>query len=228
MITTAQEYFANLDLIQNINQPAYALLPNSENIYNVNINTREVEAPEFLSIEKDLRAETIYFSVDRYADYMDLSETCCVIKYNNANKNQGTRYYPVPFYDIYKFYKQKKMIFPWVLDSTVTNTPGPIEFSINFFKFIDKVTERNDVSKELIYNLNTLPATSKVLTSINEKQIASDSEYILKDSQYYQLLDQIQSVSNLQKLYWTILDDSFTEPIIDKSSIQDKLDDIIK
>jgi hypothetical protein len=42
MITTAEEYFANLNLIYNINPPAYALLPSAENIYDIDINTRTI------------------------------------------------------------------------------------------------------------------------------------------------------------------------------------------
>lgn len=45
MVTTAQEYFANLDLLQNVNQPAYALLPTDENIYEIDVNTRTIAAP---------------------------------------------------------------------------------------------------------------------------------------------------------------------------------------
>ena len=35
MITTAQEYFANLAVIQSANPPAFALLPTAENIYHI-------------------------------------------------------------------------------------------------------------------------------------------------------------------------------------------------
>jgi hypothetical protein len=102
MVTTAQEYFANLDLLQNVNQPAYALLPSAENIYHIDVNSRIIDTPKFLSVERDYKSETIYFAIDRFVDYMDLAQTCCIIQFNNANKDQGTRFYRVPFYDIYK------------------------------------------------------------------------------------------------------------------------------
>jgi hypothetical protein len=73
MVTTAQEYFANLDLLQNVNQPAYALLPSEGNIYEIDVSTRTIAAPKFLSIEKDYKSETLYFSIDRHVGYMDLS-----------------------------------------------------------------------------------------------------------------------------------------------------------
>ena len=156
MVTTAQEYFANLGLLQNVNQPAYALLPSAENIYHIDVNTRTIDAPKFLSVEKDYKSETIYFAIDRYVEYMDLAQTCCIIQYNNANSKEGTRFYPVPFYDVYKLAHADKIVFPWCLDANVTNTAGKIEFSIRFFKIGEKINDRNEVERILTYNLNTL------------------------------------------------------------------------
>ena len=48
MITSAQEYFANLYRIQDQNPPTFALLlPSTEKIYDINLNARTIEAPEF-------------------------------------------------------------------------------------------------------------------------------------------------------------------------------------
>jgi hypothetical protein len=38
-----------------------------------------VEAPPVLGVKKDHYAETLYFSVDRYYDNMDLASTTCLI-----------------------------------------------------------------------------------------------------------------------------------------------------
>jgi hypothetical protein len=84
MITTAEQYNANLHLIHNNNPPTYAALPTPDYIYNIDISTREIDAPKFLGVETDNVSETIYFIVDRFADYMDLSTTSCVITYINA------------------------------------------------------------------------------------------------------------------------------------------------
>ena len=227
MVTTAQEYFANLDILQNVNQPAYALLPSAENIYYIDADTRVIDAPKFLSIEKDHKSETIYFAIDRYVDYMDLTQTCCVIQYNSANSKQGTRFYPVPFYDVYKLAHLDKIVFPWSLDANVTNTAGQVEFSIRFFKIDSILTERNDVVKELVYNLNTLPATSQILHGFNEKDITTEN-YRLDESQYDYLIGEIAKINYLQKMYWTILDDSFVEPIIDNTEVKESLTDVIE
>ena len=70
MVTTALEYYSKLNLVLNENPPMYARLPSAENIYNIDLNTRSVEAPDTLSIETDHKSKVIYFAVDRFADYM--------------------------------------------------------------------------------------------------------------------------------------------------------------
>lgn len=223
MITTAKEYFAHLNLIQNNNPPAQALLPAAERIYKIDVNTRTVEAPKFLGVEKDYKSETIYFEIDRFVDYMDLSHTCCVIQYNNAH-NQ-TRYYPVPFYDVYKKAGQKKMIFPWCLDAHVTDFPGPIQFSIRFFKVGEIINENNEAEPILTYNLNTLPAKSTVLAGIKENKVETD-DYFLKPGEADRIWSHIEAMEQANQLYWTVLDDTAVS-VIDSSEIQEELEQIV-
>lgn len=102
MITTAEEYQKYLWQLQDKNKPVSAiLLPSDENIYEIDLNSRIINAPEFLSVKKDHAAETIYFLVDRFYDNMDLANTACVVQYINAAGEE--RFFPVPFYDITTF-----------------------------------------------------------------------------------------------------------------------------
>lgn len=99
MITTVEEYNAKLGLIQDANYPSQALLlPKDEFIYEIDLNTRTIQAPIFLGVEKDHTAETIYFITDRFFCGMDLANTSCLIQYVNA-LGEG-RFFPVPFYDV--------------------------------------------------------------------------------------------------------------------------------
>lgn len=98
MITTIEEYYKNLGLIQDSNYPSKALLlPSDEFIYEINLDTRTIEAPVFLGVEKDHVAETIFFITNRFFCGIDLANTSCLIQYINA-KGEG-RFFPVPFYD---------------------------------------------------------------------------------------------------------------------------------
>lgn len=204
MITTPQEYFSKLHLVVNNNPPLYALLPNAENVYNIDINTRVIDAPKFLGVRKDHKAETIYFIVDRYADYMDLSQTCCVITY--INKLNQVRNYPVPFYDVYTYAKENKMLIPWCLDATVLAAAGAVQFTIQFFKVGERFNEETQtMDKVLTYSLNTLPATSIVKEGMEVSKFV-DTQYLLEAGDFEALQFQIDNIARNQVLYWTILD----------------------
>lgn len=160
MITSADEYLNALFKInENGNIPSLAvLLPRSENIYNIDLGARTVEAPEFLSVIDDHVSETIYFLVDRFFDNVDMSTTGCVIQYINAN-NEG-RIYSVPFYDIETYHDVNKMLIPWCIEGEATKAAGDVTYSIRFFKV-------DSTGKYITFNLNTLPTTSKVKEGLN-------------------------------------------------------------
>ena len=95
MITTAEDYYGLLYKVQDKNAPSIAvLLPTDEKIYEVDLNTRQIEAPEYVSVSSDHLAEVIYFKCPRFYDGVDLAETTCVIEYVNA---EGTAYVAAPF-----------------------------------------------------------------------------------------------------------------------------------
>ena len=80
MITTPEEYLQFLHLIQNNNiWTEEILLPTNERIYEIDLNSRKIQAPEFLSVETDHRAETIYFKVNRHFDQYDLLNSVCLV-----------------------------------------------------------------------------------------------------------------------------------------------------
>lgn len=98
MITTVEEYLKSLGRITDENMEYLALLlPSSENIYNVDLNTRTIHGPNILSIEKDHAAETIYFALDRFVDGIDLAMANCAIYYTSPKGK--VMYYAVPFID---------------------------------------------------------------------------------------------------------------------------------
>lgn len=195
MITNSNEYYEKLHIIQNENPPSLALLPAAEKIYSIDISTRQVEIPEFLSVEKDHRSETIYFSVNRYADYMDLSHTICVIQYINALGE--ARLYPVPFFDITTCAKEGKMLLPWNIDGAAAKAAGNIQFSIRFYLL-------DNEGKTFLYNLNTIPVESKILYGM-EVQELMENEYVLSATQYEELRQDIDKISRDFHVYWTIL-----------------------
>ena len=201
MITTPEEYQNKLVQIYDNNLPTLAiLLPSTENIYNIDLNSRTIEAPEFLSTETEHFAETIYFKVDRYFDNMDLTKTVCLVQYENENavneegKPAGGFVYLVPFYDISYFKDENKMLIPWAIGGPATAAAGKIHFAIRFYKL-------SSDGKDLIYNLNTLPATSKILHGMNV--ITDDNEnFIIPDNTISMIYQEIDTIRSKQDLTW--------------------------
>lgn len=154
MVTDSKEYFQVLYEIQDTNPPSIAiLLPGYEPFYEIDLDTRIINAPEFLSVNKDHRSETVYFKVPRHHDGVDLATMCCVIQYINAD-GEG-RVYAVPYYDVDTFVEEDKILFPWVIDGEATKSAGDVQFSVRFFKL-------DTSGSYLMYNLNTLPAKAAV------------------------------------------------------------------
>lgn len=207
MKTASQEYYKLLHQIQDENAPSIAvLLPGTENIYNIDLNTRTIESPEFLSVSRDHRAETIYFKCPRYFDNIDLTNLVCVVEYINANGDG--RVYAVPYYDVDSLslidedeeIYEPMILFPWCIDGEATKVAGDITYAIRFY-------ELNGTGTNMVYNLNTLTAKSKVLHGIEVNN--ADFEDSENESNYLATcLEQVMSYAKKasdRDLYWISL-----------------------
>ena len=65
--------------------------------------------------------------------------------------------YFAPFYNTSI---ENKLIFPWLISGAVTAAVGPVEFAIRFYKVDANL-------KDFSFILNTQPATSQVLSTLN-------------------------------------------------------------
>lgn len=192
MITTPEEYFAYLFQVQKDNPPKIAALNLAEKTYEIDLDTRLIDAPEYLSVERDHKSETIYFKVNRFFDYMDLSQTVCIVQY--ITEDNRARIYAVPFYDIITYAHDDKMVFPWVIDGGATAVGGTVKFSIRFFKL-------DNLGKEYVYNLNTQPAESKVLFGMDATTFEEDPDYVLVADSYHDIMNAINAISK-EQLNW--------------------------
>lgn len=170
MITTPQDYLSKLHLIEKSQETQTAiLLPSDEKIYKVDLNTRTVEAPQFLSIAKDHYAETIYFEMDRYYDHIDLATATGIVQFENAKKE--LHLYKIPLIDITT--KPGKIIFPWCIDGAATAAAGAIKYS---FLFYNVTISPNGGEAKFEYSLNTQTATSKILNGLDVDK--NQEEYV--------------------------------------------------
>lgn len=190
------DFKSQLYIIQSQNPPSLVLFPETKRIYDIDLDTRTIEGPELLSVSRDHKAETIYFRVDRFRDYMDLSNTACVVQY--VTPDGGVHIYPVPFYDIMTEKHNKKMIFPWCIDGAATSMQGIVSYSIRFFIVEEKSEEYN-----YLYNLGTMVTTGEVLHGMNVSELSTDFD--ISAEGYEHLLTLISEIKR-DGVYWDILD----------------------
>lgn len=198
MITTPEQYYAYLHQIQSNNSPSIALISGRDTLYEVDLEQRLIRGPQFLSVEKDHAAETIYFITDRYYDYIDLKDMTCIVQYIDARGN--AKIYSVPFVDVQTYAAEKKMIIPWNISAGATFYAGPVEYSIKFYK----INHISGDQYEFIYNLNTQVAKSSILHGMDAQEL-NPGDFTLGASMYDDLVSRINTVENHKDLYWTDL-----------------------
>ena len=174
------------------------LLPDDNQIFEINLNTRTINVPQFLSVQYDHNAEVVYFKVPRYFEGVDLATTTCVIQYINSNNDVGI--YCVPFYDLTHFDEDENgipvpmMLLPWSLGGLATMYSGQIQFSLRFYTI-------DAESKKFIFNLNTQAATGSILYGMNLPADAVD-QFKLDSSVIEQIYASIQDISGVATTYW--------------------------
>lgn len=206
MITTPEEYVKYLWGIEskdeegNVinpynNKPILSIiLPSDERTFDVDLGSREISIPTFLSVTKDHRAETVYFLVDRYYEYKDLANTSCMIEFINAAGEGG--YYPVPFYDISTYQTEEKILIPWCIEGDVTKVAGNVQFVLRFY-------ELDDANEKFIYNLRTKIAIGKILVGMDESKIDENIDYDLMSDLVQQINYKLDNTEST--IYWTDL-----------------------
>ena len=195
MVTNPSDYEEKLwELQSNAPTQRAILLPKDEKIFEIDLNTRKINVPKFLSVEKDHQAETVYFKFDRYFDNTDLTTRGCVIEYINAAGN--TYVYPVPFYDVKTFSAYNQVLIPWCIQGPATAKAGNVKFAIRFFSV--------NQNKKLTYSLRTMVAESQVLKGQNIEDADISEDNIDLDSNLLELIQELQDARNsgLLTLYW--------------------------
>ena len=184
-------------------------VPSNKQLYEVDLNTREIHGPEFLSVQTEHYAETVYFLVDRYYDHMDLARTNCVIQYIADNKSFV---YAVPFCDTTTFYggtidTTPKIIIPWCISSSATQTAGTVKYFIRFY-LIDEnsITHTNNGSDDsnavFSYSLSTLPASAKVLKNLPQDDFIIEDQVLELPERYIEIVDTFSQMVDNSTIYW--------------------------
>lgn len=193
----ANEIYKLLETVQYKYTTTVRQLPLDEPRIQVDLNTREIKISEseysdFLSMEKEHRAETVYFELDRYFEDVDLFNCTCIVEYINAKGQM--RIYPVTVKDITSLASQHKMILAWNIGGEATVAAGTITFSLSFYAI-------NTETHSVVYSLQTAPAQGNILYGMDytqEQEEESEDYYKLSENHFETLLAMI----NQKNVYW--------------------------
>lgn len=196
--------------IQNNNRPQLAKMAYAEDYIEVDWRSRSIGERPILSTARDHKAENVYFIMDRYWDYMDLSTATCIISYKtyprDPKKTGVTGLYAVPYYDIFSHkaipgsLEKDRMVIPWCIDGRVTQDEAEVEFAIRFYRI-------DADGKKIIYNINTTPIISKVLYGLNvqpdglEDAESLAGDYDIAGSMYEHFTQEINDIRR-QDVFW--------------------------
>lgn len=215
MRTSSTEYNKKLYIIKSAMKQSLAQnlrIPESikdEAVYEIDLNTRTIKAPVFLSVQEDHTAETVFFQCDRYYDNVDLSQMCCLIQYVNAKNEEAV--YPVMEYDrlvsevdIITGEPRDVIVIPWVITGKATAAAGKVRFSVRFFN-VDEVEvldeEAGAVIKDYVmtYNLSTMPAMSAVKYGLTVPSDIDEAESL--DATFVETVIQMISDYSMNDIY---------------------------
>lgn len=216
-VNSQQEYYSELFKIQEQNAPslAHLVLPASEKVYNIDLATRTIEAPnEFSIVSSDHASETIHFKIPRYYDNIDLTTTICIVQYTNAENESFI--HPIPFYDVdslsqvnydvlidddnvaHKMVLEEPMIvIPWRVAGTAAAKAGKVTFAFQFYRF--------NGNSDMVYILNTLPQTLiiKQGLDVNPDDIKYTEESLVRQVYQEYFANAAQSAQE-GSLYWEV------------------------
>lgn len=159
--TSLEQYFTRIGDLYAIDKKYALLLPLDEPMFEINANTREIVIPAHfkkhgVSVEGDTIAETLIFKINRFVDFVDLSETDIFVQWEIEGKEE---YSNITFK--YLDYDPEFLLFAWPITNKVTEKAGVLKFSVRCIK-------REGENSPITYSFNTLPASvgiSKALKS---------------------------------------------------------------
>lgn len=173
------------------------LLPLDNEIFDIDIHSRTIDIPQFLSVRYDHNAEIIYFRCARYVDNMDLVNTVCVIEYINAEGKPGL--YWVPYYDISKYDNDDStvtpvILIPWAVNGLATAVEGKITFAVRFYRL-------DPDGKNFIYNMSTQPTVGEILHGMDllDEEL---EDFKIEPSIVAQIYSELTQVRNYATTYW--------------------------
>lgn len=174
-IDNIEGFFGNIERIAKLGNE-FLRLPLDEPMFEINANTRTISVPaDFrtngISVQGDHLAETVFFSIDRYFDYVDLSSTDISINWKMGNVTGRTKNFIMS-----KEILPGRVVFGWPINNIITEKSGQLTFAVEF---------RKERDGKVVYNFNTLAANVTIKDGL---VIDGDIEAIALDNDILSIL----------------------------------------
>ena len=201
--TSLEQYFTHLgDLVKYAHSTKldeslrrspikFLMLPLDEPAFEVDANSRTITVPtDFkkfgVSVQGDAMAETLFFRMDRFFDYMDLLETNAYIQWELPDGTQGADV--IPYIDYESEHAIGKMILVWPLTKRVTEQYGTLTFSLRFFK--------KDANGNVSYSWNSLPCAINIKQALKSEWDYAETEIEDATGIFTTIINNSTNVSN--------------------------------
>ena len=185
-ITSLEELFTNMEFITRF-APIYTRLPLDEEPFFIDANKRTISVPKDfasngVSVQGDEIAEVLFFKINRFFDATDLSTCKIFIQWKSSETDEDGN----PKEGVSKPWIQDivsepgYLIFGWPISSKITKAPGPVTFSVRFYRLDD--------TEKLVYSFSTLDQTVTVKPAldydiediVNDTNFIDDTEALIK------------------------------------------------
>lgn len=156
---TPEAYLDKLKEIEYLKYVEKDVNPDEEPVFEVDLNTRKITIPknfQDLAVEGDHCAETVWFSLDRWFDGIDLTKKKFGVQYSGES---GTGLIPITTYTT-TGETSNTILLGWLITHDVTSSPGQLTFSLRVFSL-------NDEDNSIEYSLNTNTVTSNIKKALN-------------------------------------------------------------
>jgi len=168
-INNVEGFFGNILEISALDKK-YLRLPLDEPLFDIDANSRKITVPDTfrsngLSVQGDHLAETVFFKIDRYFDYMDLNNTDITINWKMGAETGKTDKFTMST-DV----EPGSLVFGWPVNNVITQRSGSLTFAVEFC--------RKDNQGNVLYDFNTLAAS----ITIKEGLVVGDVEIVNLDN----------------------------------------------
>ena len=163
-----EEYFGIIKTLTDCLNTNYQILPLDEEAFEIDANKREIKIPKnnyIYAVKGDNLAETIFFTIDRYFDNVDLATKDIVVLSSINGKKYWTA---ITLKDLISIHGKIK--FGWPIGNIITDeNSGTLEFSVRFIDWKGSAD-----NPDIAYSFSTLPTKLVIKDTLNFLEGASD------------------------------------------------------